>query len=157
MPVPPLLVCDWKENFCPHVITSSSSSVLNLSAEVWAFRDLCCGHTSPGGNSESARRVKKDQTIRHGRSTHTTSYAPVPLTDQALLTKSKRLLLSPNCFTPVPFLLIFLQMIFVCVNIPDHEDSGEEALQNLTFQWRGAEPQRVVEAAGWIWLNVEDI
>lgn len=73
------------------------------------------------------------------------------------LSKSKRLLLSPNCFTPVPFLLIFLQIFFVCVNIPDHEDSGEQALQILSLQWQGAEPQRVIEVAGWIWLNVEDI
>lgn len=52
----------------------------------------------------------------------------------------KQLLLSPSSFTPALFLLIFLQVFFVCVNVPNQEDSGEEALQDASLQRRGAEP-----------------
>lgn len=47
--------------------------------------------------------------------------------------------------------------MFVCVNVPDQEDSGEEALQEPPLQRRGAEPERVVGTAGRIRLNVEDV
>lgn len=71
--------------------------------------------------------------------------------------KIELLLFAHDGFNPILFFLILLQMLFVCVNVPDQEDSGEEALQDLSLQGRGAEPQRAVEVTGRIQLNVEDV